>query len=44
MAILTNGELFKKDEDFEQLMPTYNVSANDIQQYIMNLITQSRVF
>ena len=44
MAILTNGELFKKDEDFEQLMPTYKVSANDIQQYIMNLITQSRVF
>ena len=44
MAILTNGELFKKDEDFEQLMPSYNVNANDIQQYIMNLIAQSRVF
>ena len=44
MAILTNGELFKKDEDFEQLMPTYNVNANDIQQYIMNQIAQSRVF
>ena len=40
MALLTNGELFKKDEDFEQLSPIYNVSSYDIQEYLKALLTR----
>jgi hypothetical protein len=38
MAMLTNGELFKKDESFMQLQPTYNVSSKDIEEYIKELL------
>ena len=34
MAMLTNGELFRKDEQFAQLQPVYDVTPYDIQEYI----------
>ena len=33
-AILSNGERFRKDQDFLALNPVYDVSALDIQEYI----------
>jgi predicted nucleotidyltransferase component of viral defense system len=42
MAILSNGDLFRKDEHFEQLQPVYHVSSNDIQEYIKSLLQPSR--
>lgn len=38
MAMLTNGELFRKDEQFQQLQPVYDVSAEDIEIYIKSLL------
>lgn len=38
MAMLTNGDLFRKDEQFEQLQPVYSVSARDIEEYIKRLL------
>lgn len=38
LAMLTNGELFKKDEGFSLLQPTYDVSASDIESYIKGLL------
>ncbi|MCR4612571.1 MAG: nucleotidyl transferase AbiEii/AbiGii toxin family protein [Bacteroidaceae bacterium] len=34
LAMLTNGALFRKEQDFELLQPVYNVSSGDIQEYI----------
>ena len=34
LAFLTDGERFRKDKDFMQLNPIYDVSALDIQEYI----------
>ena len=34
MAMLTNGALFKKDEQFTQLQPVYDATSSDIQEYI----------
>ena len=31
--ILTNGELFSKDQQIQYLSPVYNVTASDIQDY-----------
>lgn len=38
MAMLTNGDLFRKDEQFEQLQPVYDVCARDIEEYIKRLL------
>ena len=38
MAMLTNGDLFRKDEQFEQLQPVYDVNARDIEEYIKRLL------
>lgn len=38
MAMLTNGELFRKDVGFELLHPVYNVTADEIEEYIKGLI------
>lgn len=38
MAVLTNGDLFRKDEQFEQLQPVYDVNARDIEEYIKRLL------
>ena len=42
MMMLTNGQLFRKDETFESLQPVYDVSSTDIQEYIKTLLLQSR--
>lgn len=38
MSMLTNGDLFRKDETFKQLSPRYDVSSKDIQEYIKSLL------
>lgn len=38
MAMLTNGDLFRKDEQFGQLQPVYDVSARDIENYLKGLL------
>jgi hypothetical protein len=38
LAMLTNGDLFRKDEMFAQLQPVYDVSARDIEEYIKGLL------
>lgn len=38
LAMLTNGELFSKDDLFAQLHPIYDVSAKDIEEYIKRAI------
>ena len=38
MAMLTNGELFRKDEQFAQLQPVYNITSQDIEAYIKELL------
>ena len=38
MAMLTNGQLFRKDEGFAHLHPIYDVSAADIEAYIKGLL------
>ncbi|MBQ9215331.1 MAG: nucleotidyl transferase AbiEii/AbiGii toxin family protein [Prevotella sp.] len=34
LSMITNGEFYKKDKDFLNLNPIYDVSAYDIQEYI----------
>ena len=38
MAMLTNGDLFRKDEQFAHLQPVYDVSARDIEVYLKSLL------
>ena len=38
MAMLTNGDLFRKDELFTHLQPVYDVTARDIETYIKSLL------
>ena len=40
MAMLSNGTLFRKDEQFAQLHPIYDVSSADIEAYIKSLLLQ----
>lgn len=42
MMMLTNGDLFRKDEQFETLQPVYDVSSTDIQEYIKSLLLQGQ--
>jgi len=38
LAMLTNGDLFRKDEQFGHLQPVYDVSARDIENYLKGLL------
>lgn len=40
MSMLINGDLFRKDEQFAQLQPQYDVTARDIEEYIKGLLQQ----
>ncbi len=40
MAMLSNGELFRKDECFQQLQPIYDVSSKDIEEYIKDALAR----
>ena len=42
MAMLSNGALFKKDEQFTQLRPIYDVTSSDIEAYIKSLLIPRR--
>ena len=42
MAMVTNGRLFRKDEHFDMLKPIYDVSAQDIEDYIKMLLSAHR--
>ena len=43
MAMLTNGDLFRKDGHFQQLHPVYDVTPADIELYIKSLLQPSLV-
>lgn len=38
LSMLTNGELFSKDQNILHLNPVYNVTAFDIQEYLKNVV------
>ncbi len=38
LAMLTNGARFTRDANFEQLSPTYNISAKEIEEYIKSCL------
>ena len=42
MMMLTNGQLFRKDEQFKTLQPVYDVNAIDIQEYIKALLIANK--
>ena len=42
LAMLTNGSRFIKEKGFEELNPIYNVSANDIQDYIKQKLLEEK--
>ena len=39
LAMLTNGSRFNRDAHFEQLMPVYQLTALEIENYIENILT-----
>ena len=39
LSMLTNGELFSKDQNISHLSPEYDVSANDIKDFLKNMIS-----
>ena len=43
LAILTDGERFRKDKAFLQLNPVYDVSPYDIQEYIKQKLLEKKV-
>lgn len=43
LSILTNGERFRKDEQFSHLQPIYDVSSSDIETYIKSLLLNNNV-
>ena len=38
LSMLTNGELFSKDQNIQHLNPVYNVTAFDSQEYRKNVV------
>lgn len=42
LMILSNAERFKKDSKFKSLTPLYDVSAKDIQNFIINLLKEKK--
>lgn len=42
LSMLTNGKLFVKEKEFDELLPVYNVTSIDIQEYIKNKLIESR--
>lgn len=43
LSMLTNGKLFVKDKGFEELMPVYDVSPTDIQEYIKERLLEIKI-
>ena len=42
LAILTNGERFKKDKSFMVLNPVYDISPIDIQEYLKEKLLEHK--
>ena len=42
LSMLTNGKLFVKEKGFEELLPVYDISALDIQEYIKAKLLESK--
>lgn len=42
LAMLTNSERFHKDKAFNQLLPVYDVSPQDIEQYLKQKLLESK--
>ena len=42
LLMLTNGKLFVKEKGFEELLPVYDISALDIQEYIKAKLLESK--
>lgn len=42
LSMITNGEFYKKDKDFLNLDPVYDVSAIDIQEYIKQKLLEKK--
>lgn len=42
LSMLTNGRLFVKESEFETLVPVYDVTAFDIQEYIKKKLIESK--
>lgn len=40
LAMISNGDFFTKDSSFIQLAPIYDVTAYDIQEYIIQKLTE----
>lgn len=41
LAMLTNGKRFSRDANFEQLSPVYNVTTQEIEDYIKHSLTKT---
>lgn len=42
LSMLTNGKLFTKEKGFDELLPAYDVTPIDIQEYIKKKLIESR--
>jgi hypothetical protein len=42
ISMLTNGKLFVKEKGFEELCPAYDITSNDIQEYIKEKLLSER--
>lgn len=42
LSMITNGEVFKKDQAFSQLNPIYDVTSNDIQEYLKQKLLEEK--
>ena len=42
-SMLTNGKMFVKEKGFDELMPVYDVSPTDIQEYIMERLLEIKI-
>ena len=40
--MLTTGKIFIREKGFEELQPVYHVTAIDIQEYIKNMLLESK--
>ena len=42
LSMLTNGKLFVKEKGFEELLPVYDVTALEIQEYIKQILIERK--
>ena len=42
LNVLTSGKYFMKEKDFDELMPVYDVSSDEIQEYIKTKLLEDK--